>query len=71
MVNHKFSTFVAMIPRMLATELDYIEEKGRKLRGFEFKWKPKNKRAPRSWLETYQNSSFSQIHTENFPDFLL
>lgn len=50
-------------------ELDYIEEYGGKLCGYEFKWK-KNSKAPRSWLETY-NGDFQCLNKENFVDFVL
>jgi len=50
-------------------ELDYIEEYGGNLCGYEFKWK-KNSKAPRSWFETY-NGKFQSLNKENFVDFVL
>lgn len=50
-------------------ELDYIEEYGGKLFGYEFKWKKESK-APQSWLATY-NGSFQCLNKENFVDFIL
>jgi hypothetical protein len=52
-------------------ELDYVEERDGRLYGYEFKWKPTRKKAPASWGQTYQGSSFSLIHRENFEEFIL
>ncbi len=52
-------------------ELDYIEEYGGKLHGYEFKWKPKKVIAPSSWEKIYPNSTFAAINPENFLDFVL
>jgi predicted AAA+ superfamily ATPase len=52
-------------------ELDYVEETGGQLLGFEFKYKPKKVKAPKAWLDTYDNASFQQINRENFLTFLL
>ncbi len=51
-------------------ELDYIEEKDGNLNGYEFKWKKKNSRKPKTWLETYSNSSYSMINQNNFAEFI-
>lgn len=50
-------------------ELDYIEEFGGKLYGYEFKWK-KTSKAPKTWVETY-SSEFACINKENFLNFVL
>lgn len=52
-------------------EIDYVEEKGGHLNGFEIKTKPKDVRPPKSWQETYPEASFGTIHPENFLDFVL
>jgi len=52
-------------------ELDYVEDKGGKLYGFEFKVRNKVKRAPKSWKETYQDSEYSCINRDNYLDFIL
>lgn len=52
-------------------EIDYIEESGGSLRGFEFKWKNKAVKAPATWLKTYAEASFQYINRENYFDFLL
>ena len=51
-------------------ELDYVEEKDGLLAGFEFKFKKKDKKPPKTWLETYSNSRFQLVHSENFVDFV-
>lgn len=53
-------------------ELDLIEEKDGQLHGFEFKWSKNKKqiKAPTSWTETYQNSTFECIMPDNFVQWL-
>lgn len=52
-------------------ELDYVEDKGGKLYGFEFKAGNKVKFAPKSWSETYPSSEFLCVNRENYLDFIL
>ena len=53
-------------------EIDYVEEREGQLRAYEFKYKnQKNGRIPQSWKETYKESSFDFITTENYLDFLI
>lgn len=52
-------------------ELDFVEEKDGKLSGFEFKWGNKNIKAPKTWLETYQNAEFQLINRENYQEFII
>ncbi|MGK7394514.1 MAG: ATP-binding protein [Candidatus Cyclobacteriaceae bacterium M3_2C_046] len=53
-------------------EIDYIEEYGGKLYAFEFKWRSKKKaKFPRSFVESYPESSTEIIDKENYPEFLL
>ena len=47
-------------------EIDFIEEYGGGLYGYEFKWKPTETRAPKDWTETYANASYDTIHPENY-----
>ncbi len=51
-------------------ELDYIEESSGKLFGFEIKWKKKKAKAPKSWLDNYENADFEAITLENYQDFI-
>lgn len=51
-------------------EIDYVEEYGGKITGFEFKWNPKTKvKIPQSFIENYQ-ADFKIIHSENFNEFI-
>ncbi|MBU0576855.1 ATP-binding protein [Patescibacteria group bacterium] len=51
-------------------EVDLVEEREGKLVGFEFKWGGKKAKAPRAWLETYDNASFEVITPENYLEFV-
>jgi len=51
-------------------EIDYIEEDRGKLKGFEFKYGNKKIKAPKTWLETYKNSEFEVINSENYLEFI-
>ena len=52
-------------------EVDYIEEYNEKLNGYEFKYNPKAKaKKPSKFLETYPNTSFQIINSENWYKFL-
>jgi len=52
-------------------EIDYLEESAGQLNAFEFKWNPNKKpKAPKDFLNTYQNSQFKVITPENYLSFL-
>jgi len=51
-------------------EIDFIEEHGGKLWGYEMKWSKKTVKSPKEWLSAYQNSSFEVITRENYFDFI-
>ncbi|MBN2858159.1 MAG: ATP-binding protein [Candidatus Delongbacteria bacterium] len=52
-------------------EIDFVEERDGKLFGYEFKFSPKNIKAPKAWSENYPDSEFTQINKENFMDFIM
>lgn len=52
-------------------ELDYVEEFGGKLHGYEFKWGGRKTSAPATWAETYPEAAFQYINRENFVDFVV
>ncbi len=52
-------------------EIDYIEEYDWRLNSFEFKWWNKWAKIPKSFIETYVNSSFELINKDNFLEFVL
>lgn len=52
-------------------EIDYVEERGGKLFGYEFKWSAKEKtKAPKAWEQTYKVARFSLITPENYLEFI-
>ena len=51
-------------------ELDYIEEAHGKLAGYEFKFKARKAKPPKSWLATYPEASFACISQDNYLDFI-
>ena len=52
-------------------EIDLVEEREGKLYGYEFKWNSKKKsKAPKDWLEAYENAEYEVIDKDNFLDFL-
>lgn len=51
-------------------EIDFVEEYGGELRGYEFKWGEKFSSAPKDWLETYANAHFKTINRTNFLEFV-
>lgn len=52
-------------------EIDYIEEYGGKLYGYEFKWNPRQKaRFPKTFLDAYPGSKTMTISKDNYIDFL-
>lgn len=52
-------------------EIDFIEERGGNLYGYEFKWTEDKVKAPKEWLETYTNASYAVITSTTYDDFLL
>ncbi|MBM3209568.1 ATP-binding protein [Candidatus Shapirobacteria bacterium] len=51
-------------------EIDYVEEEGGILAGWEIKWESKGKKPPKAWAETYKNSSYQVINKNNFLEFV-
>jgi predicted AAA+ superfamily ATPase len=51
-------------------EIDYLEERGGTLAGFEFKWKGGKRRAPQIFLDTYAGSRVEFIDSQNYGDFV-
>lgn len=51
-------------------ELDYIEEHNGILDGYEIKYSKIKVKAPKSWLDTYENATFKVIAKSNFIDFI-
>ena len=53
-------------------EIDYIEERGGKLHGYEFKWGKKElaKKTEREFLSAYPETELAVINQQNFEEFL-
>lgn len=52
-------------------EIDWVEERGGQLYGFEFKWKDKsNLKAPVGWKNAYPEALYSGITPENYADWV-
>jgi len=51
-------------------EIDYIEEKQGKLFAFEFKWKSKKKRIPKTFTNAYPGASVEFIRSNNYEKFV-
>lgn len=51
-------------------ELDYVEERGGALFGYEFKYGGRKVKPPQNWSKTYSNASFSIINNNNFLEFI-
>lgn len=53
-------------------EIDWVEERDGKLYAYEISWKPKKMRksVTQEFLHAYPNSSFHNIHSENYLDFV-
>ncbi|NEN24896.1 ATP-binding protein [Cryomorpha ignava] len=53
-------------------EIDWIEDRGGILHGYEFKWNPKrNAKAPIAWKNAYPDSKFELINSENYLDWVM
>jgi predicted AAA+ superfamily ATPase len=52
-------------------ELDYVEERGGQLNGFEMKFQPGKGRIPRSWYDTYPQASGRIINLDNWLEFIM
>ncbi|WP_425482383.1 DUF4143 domain-containing protein [Maribellus comscasis] len=50
-------------------ELDFVEQGDGKLLGYEIKWKNKKAKAPKTWMDSYNESYFKYINLENYQDF--
>lgn len=53
-------------------EVDWVEDRGGKIHGHEFKWNPKKARKspPPAWFKLYPKAEFETIHPENYLEFI-
>lgn len=52
-------------------ELDYVEETGGQLYGYEFKFSKKTAKAPQTWSTEYPGSRFEVVNRDNYLSFLM
>jgi len=52
-------------------EIDWVEERGGKLYGYEIKWSKDKVKPPNDWLKTYKNASFQTISKNNYLPFII
>lgn len=52
-------------------EIDYLEDVGGKLSGYEFKWRKDNFSAPKEFLKAYPGSNVEIINNNNYLDWLV
>lgn len=51
-------------------EIDYLEDGGGQLEGYEFKWNKDRARQPAAWVETYSNAGWQMVNQENWLGFI-
>ncbi|HKK80287.1 MAG TPA: DUF4143 domain-containing protein, partial [Phaeodactylibacter sp.] len=52
-------------------EIDWVEERGGNLYGYEFKWNPKKHvKTPISWKKSYENADFEVITPDNYLEWV-
>ncbi len=52
-------------------EIDYVEESGGQIGGYEIKWKNDTYKAPKLFMETYPGSTVKLVNKKNYRDFLI
>lgn len=51
-------------------EVDFVEERGGKLFGYEFKFNDRSTKPPKIFLDTYQEAEFQTISQDNYIEFI-
>jgi predicted AAA+ superfamily ATPase len=52
-------------------ELDFVEERGGRLYGYEMKWGKERRKAPKEWTTAYPDASFMLVNRENYLEFVM
>ncbi len=52
-------------------EIDWVEERGGRLYGYEIKWGKSKTRPPNEWVKAYPDASWQVVNRTNYPDFIL
>ncbi|MDO8512150.1 MAG: ATP-binding protein [bacterium] len=68
--NHGISANTYFWRTSTGKEIDYIEDVGGVLSGFEFKWQKSNFTKPKEFLTAYPNSTIELINKDNYLEFL-
>lgn len=51
-------------------EIDFVEERGGRLSGYEIKWGAVGSRAPKGWLENYPDASWQPVNRQNYLELI-
>jgi predicted AAA+ superfamily ATPase len=51
-------------------EIDFVEERGGRLHGFEIKWGKGRNRPPREWVAAYPEATWQVVNRENYLEFI-
>lgn len=68
--NNEHDKLVYFWRTMQKQEIDYVEEEGGKMEGFEFKWKKDKFQKPKVFLDAYSGSNVTLINKESFEKFV-
>ena len=52
-------------------EVDLVEDWNGVISGYEIKWSKQNVRIPKAWRTNYPKATYTQIHRENYQDFVV
>lgn len=51
-------------------KIDFIEERGGRLYGYEIKWAEKRRKSPEEWLQAYKGAEYHTITKDNYLEFI-
>lgn len=69
--NHNLNKNIYFWRTHQQQEIDYIEEEGGRLSGFEFKWGKQTIRKPNLFLNTYAGSAVESVNRDSFLEFIM
>jgi len=52
-------------------EIDWVEDRGGTLYGYEFKWSNTKTTAPKDWLAAYEHTQFMVVNKDNYTSFVI
>ena len=65
------SILLGFIGGYTGAELDYVEEEGGNLHGFEIKYSKIKKNPPKTWVNEYKTATYKSINKDNYLDIIL